>query len=142
MSTTEEESSQSYETSTVSTPRLRHIRYIDHGQSRLWRKTIYDVDGNPVLGANGVPISFFHSELKTLFLNKTVQLYHRMNEPSYRYIISSKDQLRRFLEDRFYGTEELKVYHVYSDEDSDKSHPDYKAFFTPSVPSYNRYKSV
>lgn len=117
------------------------IRYIDHSQGRLWNKTIYDVEGNPVLGPNGSPISFFHTELKTLFLNNSVHIYHRLAEPAYRYIVTSTWQLNKFLEDRFSGSTELKVYHVYVDEDADKNSQEYRQFFTPYRPQLHRNKT-
>lgn len=127
--------------SSLNTTTKFSVRYIDHGQSRLWNKIIYDVDGNPVIGDNGTPISFFHGELKDMFSSKRVTLHHRLKEPSYRYIVTSTNQLRTFLDERQNGADTPKTYHVYVDEDSDRTCQEYKNMFSRCIPQYTKYKS-
>lgn len=54
-----------------------------------------------------------------------------MNEYCYRYFITSQEQLDKFYEDREFGSTEgpNKTYHVYVDEDCDKTTPTYKSLF-------------
>jgi len=127
--------------SSISTTTKFPIRFIDHGQSRLWSKTLYDVDGNPVIGHDGRPISFFHSELKDMFVSSRVTLHHRLKEPAYRYIATSTYQLSTFLEERARGADTPKTYHVYVDEDADRNCQEYRDLFSPCVPQYTKHKS-
>lgn len=78
--------------------------------------TLYDVDGNVLMGETG-KLNVFKEEMKDLMVARKLRFMHYLTkEPTYAYFITSPEQLGRFHLERFEGsTEEGKCYHVYPD---------------------------
>lgn len=74
----------------------------------------------------------FKPELDEAFNNKEIKIYRNstMQSVCYRYFIVSEEQKMKFLVDRELGSViPNTIYHVYVDDDSDRTSPQYQALF-------------
>lgn len=120
------------ETSSSSDERRRWpIRLVDH--QTMYAKILYDVEGNILTNRQGRLLNVFRSIMDDAFENKEVRLYRNSTTTNlcYRYFVTSIEQRDRFLWDRQLGSKEgpNKAYHVYVDEDVDRSDKEYKYLF-------------
>lgn len=110
------------------------VRFRDH--KNICAKYLYDVDGhilvnedNKILNVNTPRLQdAFHTGMVRLFRNST------QHNITYRYFVTSKQQLLSFWEQRKYGSPEgpNKCFHVYVDDDVDRSTEEYKRTFSLS----------
>jgi hypothetical protein len=79
--------------------------------------TLYDVEGNVLVGDGGQRLNVFQVELKEKLITKAIRFIHCMSsDPTYAYFIQSDEQQSRFLYDRVHGHENPNMtYHVYPD---------------------------
>lgn len=106
----------------------------DHGS--VYAKILYDVDGNILVDSEHRMMNVFRATLGLALLNKEVRLFRNksMGSVCYRYFTTTDEQRDRFLCEREFGTKlgpNLK-YHVYVDEDVDRTCADYMRWFHPS----------
>lgn len=94
---------------------------------------LYDVDGNLISTPNGKLVNVFRPCMDEEFEAGRLRLFRNSSHHNicYRYFITSEEQLRRFVQDREYGSVEgpNKGYHVYLDEDVDRNCREYKSLF-------------
>jgi hypothetical protein len=99
----------------------------------MYAKVLYDVEGNILTSRQGRLLNVFRPIMDEAFDKKEVRLYRNSTiaNVTYRYFVTSIEQRDRFLVDRQYGCEEgpNKGYHVYVDDDVDRSTNEYKSLF-------------
>lgn len=99
----------------------------------MYAKTLYDVDGNILVNRQGRLLNVFRSIMDDAFESKELRLYRNstMTDITYRYFVTSIEQRDRFLTEREIGSTEgpNKAYHVYVDEDVDRTSAKYKYHF-------------
>jgi hypothetical protein len=102
----------------------------------MYGKILYDVEGNILATTMGKLINVYRPCMDEEFENGRLRLFRNSTHLNicYRYFITSEDQRRRFLEDRQFGTKEgpNKSYHVYLDEDVDRTTKEYQQNFRVS----------
>lgn len=88
-------------------------------------------------------MNVFRSTLYEALDNKEVRIFRNstMNNVCYRYFVTSEKQLKQFWEERQFGTDESpnKAYHVYVDEDVDRTSEEYRTLFRISRELDNGY---
>lgn len=103
----------------------------DHGS--VYAKILYDVDGNILVDSQNRMMNVYRDTLGQALANKEVRLFRNssMGSICYRYFTTSSAQRDRFLFDREIGstTGPNVKYHVYVDEDTDRTAPLYKRWF-------------
>lgn len=101
------------------------------------RKFLYDVEGNILTDKRHRLLNIYRDNLKEALTKGDVRIFRNktMSEYCYRYFITSQEQLDKFYEDRELGSDKgpNKKYHVYVDEDCDKTTPFYKSNFSNSL---------
>jgi len=104
---------------------------VDHRSTNS--KILYDVEGNILVDAGGHMVNVYRHTLDDALGKKEVRLFRNstMKNLCYRYFVTSKKQLDKFLEEREWGCKYSpnKTYHVYVDEDVDRQTPEYKFKF-------------
>lgn len=78
-------------------------------------------------------MNVFRSTLWEALDNKEVRIFRNstMRNVCYRYFVTSDKQLKTFWEERQYGTDASpnKAFHVYVDEDVDRTSDEYRTLF-------------
>jgi hypothetical protein len=91
------------------------------------------VDGNILTDQQGKLLNIYRASMEEAIKTKQVRIFRNstMSSVCYRYFITSPSQLRIFKEEREYGTNDgpNKAFHVYVDEDVDKSCKEYRSLF-------------
>lgn len=104
------------------------VRLLDH--KNMYANVLYDVEGNPLLSPDGQHLNVYTKKMQEAFDAERLRLIHYISsEPSYRYFVTSKTQKREFQKHRTNGSTDKLTYHVYVDEDVDRSSQEYKEFF-------------
>lgn len=82
-----------------------------------YASTLFDVDGNILVGESGRNLNVFREEMKDMMIQKKVRCIHYMSkEPTYIYFIVDQEQANRFQRHRDNGsTYPEMTYHVYPD---------------------------
>ena len=82
-----------------------------------YASTLFDVDGNVLVGESGRNLNVFREEMKDMMISKKVRCIHYISkEPSYRYFVVDQEQVDRFQKHRDHGsTFPEMTYHVYPD---------------------------
>jgi hypothetical protein len=108
---------------------------VDH--KTTYRKFLYDVDGNILTDKTHRLLNAYRENLQDAISKGDVRIFRNktMSDYCYRYFITSQEQLDKFHEDRELGSDTgpNKKYHVYVDEDCDKTTPYYKSNFSQSL---------
>jgi hypothetical protein len=99
----------------MSEPELYPVRFIYHNNT--YSGTLYDVDGNVLIGETGQKLNIFKEEMKDMLIAKKIRYIHYMGkEPTYSYFITESGQVDRFILERLEGGPNPdKYYHVYPD---------------------------
>lgn len=104
---------------------------MDH--RNLYSKILYDVDGNILVNNQGRILNVFKAEMDDALKSKEVIFYRNatMANLCYRYFVTSIQQRDIFLEERAFGTPDgpNKGFHVYVDDDTDRTSSEYKSMF-------------
>lgn len=99
----------------------------------MYGKILYDVEGNILSTFTGKLINVYRPCMDEEFESGRLRLWRNSTHHNicYRYFTTSEAQRRRFLEDRQYGSKEgpNKGYHVYLDEDVDRTTREYTSLF-------------
>lgn len=116
-------------------PQRWPVRFVDHMTTN--RKLLYDVEGNILTDKKGRLLNVYRENLQEALTSKDVRLFRNksMSDYCYRYFITTQKQLDQFYEDRDLGsnTGPNKRYHVYVDDDCDRTTPYYKSNFSNSM---------
>jgi hypothetical protein len=82
-----------------------------------YANTLFDVDGNVLVGDSGFNLNVFREEMKDMMISKKVRCIHYMTkEPTYCYFITDQEQMDRFQRHRDNGSQYPEMnYHVYPD---------------------------
>lgn len=82
-----------------------------------YASTLFDVDGNVLVGESGHNLNVFREEMKDMMISKKVRCIHYMaKEPTYCYFITDQEQMDRFQRHRDNGSQYPEMnYHVYPD---------------------------
>lgn len=103
----------------------------DH--KNIHSRILYDVEGNILTDTNNKIINIFMPEFEDMMKKKELRLFRNstMKSLCYRYFITSQQQLYKFWDDRSWGNTESpnKTYHVYVDDDVDRTTSEYKMYF-------------
>lgn len=128
-------SSRRTSTSTETPQQRWPVRFADH--HLIEKRILYDVEGNLLVDKSGKMLNIFRDNFQVALDKKEVRIFRNstMKEVCYRYFITSQEQLDMFWEEREYGTTDgpNKRYHVYVDDDCDKSCATYKKLFYNSL---------
>lgn len=108
------------------------IKMVDH--KNTYANILYDVEGTPLKSPFGEYLNVKSKAMKTAIDNKALRVIHCLKEPSYWYFITSPTQLTTFRTHRDNGAPKTILYHVYVDDDVDRSSHEYKQLFV------SRYK--
>lgn len=98
-----------------------------------YASVLYDVEGKPLVDANGRYLNVMRKEMKDAFDDGSIRLIHCMKEPTYRYFVVSENQKQRFQTHRDVGATRKILYHVYVDEDVDTNSYQYRELFIPNI---------
>ena len=120
--------------------RVYPVRFTDH--QNIYARIVYDIEGNPLKDINGVYLNVYTSLMKAAFDSQHLRLIHCMKEPTYRFFVTSVQQLNDFYNHRQKGASYKRLCHVYVDEDVDRKSQTYlKRFssFSPSKPKSHKH---
>lgn len=99
----------------------------------MYSKILYDVEGNILVNNDGRILNVFKVEMDDALKSREVIFYRNatMANVCYRYFVASIEQRDNFLEERAFGTPDgpNKAFHVYVDEDTDRTCAEYKSLF-------------
>jgi hypothetical protein len=99
----------------------------------MYSKILYDIDGNILVNEQGRILNVFKPEMDDALKDRHVILYRNssMGNVCYRYFVTSIEQRDNFLEERTFGTPDgpNKGFHVYVDDDVDRTSAEYKSIF-------------
>lgn len=111
-----------------------HVHFKDHVDTNA--KYLYDVDGKILVDDNNKILNVYRDNLEVALRTGQVRIFRNSTHHNicYRYFVRNNDQLYNFWEERRYGSLDgpNKWFHVYVDEDVDRSTPEYKSMFTTS----------
>ena len=105
---------------TTKTPPAIHrpfrIRYTRH--TTTYGKTLYDVDGRPILDEHGNRLNLWTPALKDYLAKGQVKCIHVcMQRPGYRFFVVNEQQRQEFVDSRDRGWMPYDTpYHIYEDE--------------------------
>lgn len=118
------------------------IKLKDHGST--YANVLYDVEGRPLKGEYGTFLNVKTKEMKDAFDNKNIRLIHCMKDlsMSYRYFATSDHQVQKFQTHREFGSDRKLVYHVYLDEDVDRTNTSYLESVIPSSSGKRKNSAV
>ena len=123
------------ETTSISSSRKTwpvHLK--DH--VNVYARILYDVEGNILVDRTGRLINVFRSNMEESMDQGWLKVYRNstMGGVCYRYFVTSREQFITFVDDRDNGTYTGPnvFYHVYVDDDTDKSLPEFKRLFRES----------
>lgn len=100
----------------MSEPEVYPIHLVMH--RNRYKDTLFDVEGNVLVGESGLKLNVFREEMKDMMIDKKVRCIHYMTkEPSYIYFVVNQQQADHFQYCRdngspFQGTH----FHVYPDD--------------------------
>lgn len=121
-------SSQSVSESSVKT---WPVRMVDHVS--MYSRILYDIDGKILVNRKGILLNVYKTQMDDAFRDKDIRVYRNstMNNVCYRYFVTSQDQLETFWNERVFGTNDgpNKAFHVYVDDDVDRTCSEYKNSF-------------
>lgn len=107
------------------------VRLVDHRNTTC--TILYDVEGNILTNKKGIMLNVYRHEMTQAFKDGDIKLFRNsvMKNICYRYFTTSRKQKVNFWYERKYGTTEgpNKAFHVYVDEDVDRSTPQYRRLF-------------
>ena len=95
------------------------IKMLDHGST--YGKVLYDVEGNALKDQSGKYLNIWTTAMKDAFAEGKLRAIHNLKEPSYRYFVTSQKQQQRFQTHRDSGAPRKVLYHVYLDDDIDRT---------------------
>jgi len=104
---------------------------VDH--KNMYCRILYDVEGKILVNHMGRILNAFRPEMDEAFANKEIRLIRNstMDSICYRYYITSQEQWEKFIWERELGSDQgpNKSYHVYVDDDVDRSSKEYQSLF-------------
>lgn len=102
----------------------------------MYARILYDVEGNILVDRTGRLINVFRGNMEESMDQGWLKVYRNstMGGVCYRYFVTSREQFITFVDERDNGTYTGPnvFYHVYVDDDTDKSLPEFKRLFRES----------
>lgn len=95
-----------------------------------YKKVLYDVEGRALTSLDGsTKLNVYTRAMKDALDYGEIRAIHNMSEPTYWYFVTSISQLKRFRTHREFGSARKCIYHVYVDEDVDRTTHRYNKLF-------------